>query len=116
MLSLYGYGERAMKGTEGQLTQSVADYWLKSFKLPEEQRAVVETAASEYVRRQAEIVQAISSQYGGLKSREAEYDLLIKTIEAQIAMEKKLAEQLQVDPEVAKKLLTGSGAVIKIAY
>lgn len=117
MLSLYsGYSERTMTGTGPEVTQSVANFWLKSFNLPEEQRAVVEAAAAEYVRRQAEIAQAVSTQHGGLKSRDAEYDLLIKTIEAQLAMEKKLSETLPLDPEQAKKLLKGSGAVIKIPY
>jgi hypothetical protein len=117
MLSLYaGYSERTMTGTGPDVAQSVANYWLKSFNLPEDQRAVVEAAAAEYVRRQAEIAQAVSNQHGGLKSRDAEYDLLVRTIEAQIAVEKKLSETLHLDPEQAKKLLKGSGAVIRIPY
>lgn len=117
MLSLYaGYSERTMTGTGPDVTQSVANFWLKSFNLPEDQRTIVEAAAAEYVRRQAEIAQAVSTQYGGLKSRDAEYDLLVKSIEAQVAVEKKLSETLHLDPEQAKKLLKGSGAVIRIPY
>lgn len=112
LLSVWAYGERTFTGTEA--AQGVADFWMKSFKLPDDQRSAIDAAAADYVRRQAEIAQAVASKYGGSDSRDAAFELMIKSIEAQVAAEKKLGETLQLDPELLKKLLKGSGAVIKV--
>jgi hypothetical protein len=115
LLSTMGYSERSIPGG-AQAPQAIADFWQKSFKIPDDQRAALEAAAADYVRRHAEIAQAVSAQHGGLKSREAEFDLLLKTIEAQVAAEKKLAETLLLDPELAKKFLQSSGAVLRLTH
>lgn len=112
MLSVYAeYMETPVTGG----AQAVANYWLKSLEIPSDQRAAVEAVAAEFVRRQAEIAQAVSAQHGGLKTRDAEFDLLLRTIEAQAAAEKKLAETLQLDATVLKKIQRSSGAVIRLA-
>ncbi len=114
LLSMWGYSERAMPGG-AEAPKAVADYWQKSFNIPVDQRAVLEAAAADYARRLAEITLAVTAAHGGTLTREAEFDLLIKTIEAQVAAEKKLAETLQLDAEQLKKFQKSSGAVIKLA-
>lgn len=107
MLSLYAqYGERTLSDAA-----AVTDYWLDSFKISADQRAAVEAVAAEFVRRQAEI----ASQYTGARTRDAEFDYLLKILEAQMAAEKRIAETVQVDPELASKMLKGSGALLKLA-
>jgi hypothetical protein len=114
MLSVYAsYSERTLPGGAGA-AESVAAFWQKSFQIPAEQSEAVQAVAAEYVRRQAEIAAAVAAQYGGMKSREAEFDLLLKTLELQIAAEKKLSETLHLTPEQQKLFLKGSGSVIKL--
>ncbi|HEU4339116.1 MAG TPA: hypothetical protein VFS19_03530 [Planctomycetota bacterium] len=116
MLSVYAeYSEQKMP-SGAEAPQAVASYWMKNFDIPDAQRAAVYAVAADYVRRQAEIAAAVSAQYGGVKSRESEFDLLLKTIEAQHAAEKKLAETLQLDAEQSKKVLKGSDAVLRLGY
>lgn len=116
MLSVYAeYGEQKMP-SGAEAPQAVAAYWMKTFALPDAQRAAVDAVAADYVRRQAEIAAAVSAQYGGVKSRDSEFDLLIKSIEAQHAAEKKLSETLQLDAEQSKKVLKGSDAVLRLGY
>jgi hypothetical protein len=109
------YGEKTFTGMAPETASGVASYWIKTFKLAEDQRAAVEAVAADYVRYQAEIAQAVAAQYGSVTTRDAQYDLLIKSLEAQIAAEKKLAETLHLTSEQAQKLLKGSGVVLKIA-
>jgi hypothetical protein len=112
MLSIYaGYSEKPISASGVQAAPAVADYWMKSFKLPDDQRAAVDAAAAEFIRRQAEI----ASLYPGARTRDTEFEILIRTIEAQIAAERMIAQTVQVDPELAKKLLKGSGAVLKLS-
>jgi hypothetical protein len=110
MLSVYAqYSEKSVAGAAG-----VTDYWLDKFKLPPDQRSAVEAVAAEYVRQQAAIAQTFTNQYGTSLPRDAQFDLLVKTIEAQVAAEKQLASSMHLEPDVAKKLLRGSGSVIKV--
>ena len=115
MLSVYAsYSERVIPGTGAAALEGVSAYWQKNFQIPAEHAAAVQTVAAEYVRRHAEIAAAVSAQYGGLKSRDAEFAFLLQTIEAQMEAEKKLSETLQLTAEQLKLFQKGSGSVIKL--
>ena len=116
MLSVYKEYTEQKIPSGAEAPQAVATYWMKSFALPDAQRAAVVEVAADYVLRQAEIAAAVSQQYGGVKSRDSEFDLLIKSIEAQQAAETKLAGALQLDAEQSKKILKGSDAVLRLGY
>ena len=96
------------------LAQRVADFWIAKFKLPADQRSTVETVAAQFMTQQAAIAQSYAGQYGTSLPRDAQFEMLVKTIDAQIAAEKQLAQSLNLDPELAKKVLKGSGSVIKV--
>jgi len=106
MMSVYAqYSEKPLAGAAG-----VTTYWMDKFKLPAAQQTTVETIAADFVQKQA----ALAQLYGSSPTRDAQFELLVKTIEIQIAAEKQLAQSLNLDPELAKKLLRGSGSVIKV--
>jgi len=115
MMSVYAvYSEKTIAASGADAAKAVALFWQESFKLPAENLAGLETIAAELVRQQGALAQAHSAQYGASPPREAEFELLIKSIDLQMAAEKKLVESLALDAEASKKFLKGSGAVLKI--
>ncbi|HZL73179.1 MAG TPA: hypothetical protein VFC86_11995, partial [Planctomycetota bacterium] len=111
MLSVYGaYSERTLSGAG-----AVTDYWLESFKVPADQRATVDAVAADFTKQLSQLTQTYAQQYGATLPRDADFEYRLKALELQIAAEKKLAESLPVDAEQLKKLLKGSGSVIKLA-
>jgi len=111
MLSVYGaYSERTLSGAG-----AVTDYWLESFKVPADQRATVDAVAADFTKQLSQLTQTYTQQYGATLPRDADFEYRLKALELQIAAEKKLAESLPLDAEQLKKLLKGSGSVIKLA-
>ena len=111
MLRVYAqYAERTLSGAG-----AVTDYWLESFKVGAEQRAAVEPVAADFAKQLSQLTQTYTQQYGATLPRDADFEYRLKALELQIAAEKKLGESLQLDADQLKKLLKGSGSVIKLA-
>jgi hypothetical protein len=111
MMSIYAqYSERTVSGAAG-----VTDYWLDSFKLAADQRAAVEAVAGDFAARLAELNQSYVSRYGASVPRDADFEWRLKALDLQKTAEKQLVETLALDAEQSKKLLKGSGSVIKLA-
>lgn len=93
--------------------KSVAEHWMKAFRLPPDQRAVVEDVANQYARDAEAKVTEFQSRPGA-QTLESQMGLRVELLRMQIDAERQIQQRVVLPPEDQGRLKLGSGSVIEI--
>ena len=77
-------------------------------------RSTVGAIASDFVRGYSNLVNDYAARYGATLPKDRELELGMKLLDLQIASEKKIADSVPVADDQKKKVLAGTGTVIKL--
>lgn len=93
--------------------KNVAEHWMKAFRLPPDQRAIVEDVANQYARDAEAKVTEYQSRPGA-KTIESQMGLRVELLRMQIDAERQIQQRVVLPPEDQGRLKLGSGSVIEI--
>ncbi len=103
-----------IRGTNADETgKGVADHWMKAFRLPADQRAVVDDVANQYAR-DAEAKVTEHQSRPGQKTLESQMALRVDLLRLQINAERQIQQRVVLPPAEQERLKLGSGSVIEM--
>ncbi|MEK7866021.1 MAG: hypothetical protein AAB434_05015 [Planctomycetota bacterium] len=93
--------------------KGVADHWMKAFRLPADQRAVVDDVANQYARDADAKVTEFQSR-PGQQTIESQMALRVDLLRLQIEAERQVQQRVVLPPADQVRLKAGSGSVIEM--